>query len=48
MSQDELIRLALSAAPAHMAKEAAVMFQTEDGHLIKVRNGTNGFISVPA
>jgi hypothetical protein len=47
MSQDELIKLALSAAPAHVAKEAAVMVQGEDGKLVEVGKGTNGFTCVP-
>jgi hypothetical protein len=40
MSQDELIKLALSAAPTHIAKDAAVMLQGEDGKLIEVRKGS--------
>jgi hypothetical protein len=47
MSQDQLIKLALSAAPAHIAKEAAVMVQGEDGKLVEARKGTNGFTCVP-
>jgi hypothetical protein len=47
MSQDKLIKLALSAAPAHIAKEAAVMVQGEDGKLVEARKGTNGFTCVP-
>jgi hypothetical protein len=47
MSQDELIELALSAAPAHIAQEAAVMVQGEDGKLVEARKGTNGFTCVP-
>jgi hypothetical protein len=47
MSQDELIALALSAAPAHIAKDAAVMLPGEDGKLVEARQGTNGFTCVP-
>lgn len=47
MSQDQLIKLALSAAPAHIAQEAAVMIQGEDGKLVEAKKGTNGFTCVP-
>ena len=47
MSQDQLIKLALSAAPARIAKEAAVMVQGEDGKLVEAKKGTNGFTCVP-
>ncbi len=47
MSQDQLTTLALSAAPSHIAKEAAVMLQGEDGKLVEARKGTNGFTCVP-
>ena len=47
LSQDQLIKLALSAAPAHIAKDAAVMVQGEDGKLIEARKGTNVFTCVP-
>jgi len=47
LSQDELVLLALSAAPAHIAKEAAVTVQGEDGKLVEARKGTNGFTCVP-
>jgi len=47
MSQDRLIKLALSAAPTHITKGAAVMVQGEDGKLVESRKGTNGFTCVP-
>src|SRR3954462_9952703 len=47
MSQDELIMFAMSAAPAHIAKDAAVMLLGEDGQLIEVKKGTNGFMCMP-
>ncbi|MGH7166764.1 MAG: hypothetical protein ACREIS_14690 [Nitrospiraceae bacterium] len=37
MSQEAQIKLALSAAPPHIAKEASVKLPGEDGKLIEVR-----------
>src|SRR6266545_4136595 len=39
MSQEEQIKLALSAAPAHIAKDAAVMAFGADGKLQEVKAG---------
>ena len=47
MSQEAQIRLALSAAPPHISKEAGVMLPGEDGKLVEVRKGTNGFTCIP-
>jgi len=47
MSRDELITLALSAGPAHIAKDASVMIHDENGKLVEVRKGANGFTCVP-
>ena len=47
MSQDELIKLALSAAPAHIAKDATVMVPGPEGKLMEARKGTNGFTCIP-
>lgn len=47
MSEKEQIVLALSAAPAHIAKEAAVMVYGGDGKLVEVKAGTNGFTCIP-
>jgi hypothetical protein len=46
-SKEELIKLALSAAPAHIAKDATVMIPGEDGKLVEVQKGTNGFTCIP-
>ena len=48
MSQDEQIKMALSAAPAYIAKDAGVMLPGEDGKLTEVRKGTNGFTCIPS
>jgi len=37
MSQDEKIKLALSAGPAHLAKDAGVMLPDESGKLVEVK-----------
>jgi len=47
MSKDKLIKLALSAAPAYIAKDAAVMIPGDDGKLVEVRKGSNGFTCIP-
>ncbi|MBI4400993.1 MAG: hypothetical protein HY581_05120 [Nitrospirae bacterium] len=47
MSQGEQIKLALSAAPSHIAKEAAVMLPGADGKLVELKKGTNGFTCIP-
>ena len=47
MSQEEQIKLALSAAPEWIAKDAGVMLPGEDGKLAEVKKGTNGFTCIP-
>jgi hypothetical protein len=47
LSQEEQIKLALSAAPSHIAKDAAVMVFGADGKLQEVKPGTNGFTCIP-
>lgn len=47
LSKDDQTRLALSAAPPHIAKAAAVMIPGGDGKLEEVRKGTNGFTCIP-
>lgn len=47
LPQEEQVKLALSAAPARIAKDAAVMIYGEDGKLKEVKSGTNGFTCIP-
>lgn len=47
MSQEDQIKLALSAAPSHISKDAAVMLPDKDGKLAEVKKGTNGFTCIP-
>ena len=47
MSQEEKIKLALSAAPAHISKDAAVLLPDKDGKLVEAKKGTNGFTCIP-
>lgn len=47
MSEKEQTALALSAAPAHIAKEAGVMIYGADGKLTEVKPSANGFICIP-
>ena len=48
LSEHEQVKLALSAAPFHITKDASVMIYGTDGKLTETkREGTNGFICVP-
>lgn len=47
MSRDALIKLALSAAPPHIAKDAAVMIPGPDGKMVEAKKGSNGFTCIP-
>ena len=47
MSEKDQMALALSAAPARVAKDAGVMIYGADGKLTEVRKGTNGFVCIP-
>jgi hypothetical protein len=47
MSEKDQTALALSAAPAHVAKEAGVMIYGADGKLTEVKKSDNGFTCVP-
>lgn len=47
MSEKDQTALALSAAPAHIAKEAGVMIYGADGALTETRKSANGFTCVP-
>lgn len=47
MSQEEQIKLALSAAPLHISKDASVMLPGEEAKMVEVKKGTNGFTCIP-
>ena len=47
MSQEELIKLAMSAAPPHISKDATIMIPDKDGKLVEAKKGTNGFTCLP-
>ena len=47
MSEKDQTALALSAAPAHIAKEAGVMIYGADGKLTEARKSSNGFTCIP-
>lgn len=47
MSKEELINLALSAAPPEIAKDATAMVPGEDGKMVEGKKGTNGFTCFP-
>lgn len=47
MSKDDLIKLAMSAAPARISKDATVMIPGEGGKMVEAKKGTNGFTCLP-
>lgn len=47
MSEQEQTALALSAAPAHISRDAGVMIYGTDGKLAETKKGTNGFTCIP-
>jgi hypothetical protein len=47
MSEQDQTAMALSAAPAHISKDAGVMIYGADGKLTEVKKGTNGFTCIP-
>lgn len=47
MSKADLIKLAMSAAPAKISNDATIMIPGEDGKLIEAKKGTNGFTCIP-
>lgn len=47
MSEKDQTALALSAAPAHIAREAGVMVLGADGKLTEVKKSENGFTCIP-
>ena len=47
MSKDQLVELALSAAPPDIAKDATAMVPGEDGKMVEGKKGTNGFTCFP-
>ena len=47
MSKEEQIKLAQSAAPDYISKDATVMMQDKDGKTIEAKKGTNGFTCFP-
>jgi len=47
LPQEEQIKLAQSAAPPSISKDATVMVIGEDGKLMEAQKGTNGFTCIP-
>ncbi|HKY71495.1 MAG TPA: hypothetical protein VJL88_06205 [Nitrospira sp.] len=47
MSEKDQTALALSAAPAHIAKDAGVIIYGTDGKLTEVKKSSNGFTCIP-
>src|SRR3972149_2288203 len=47
MSVEKQIKLAQSAAPLGVSRDAAVMIIGEDGNLMEAKKGTNGFVCLP-
>ena len=47
MSKEQLVKLAESAAPMEISKDATIMIPGEDGKLMEAKKGTNGFTCIP-
>jgi hypothetical protein len=47
MSQEQQIKIAQSAAPARISKEATIMIFGQDGKLTEAKKGSNGFTCIP-
>ena len=47
MSQEQQIKIAQSAAPARISKEATIMVFGQDGKLTEAKKGSNGFTCIP-
>lgn len=47
MSKEEQIKLAQSAAPDYISKDATIMMQDKDGKTVEAKKGTNGFTCFP-
>jgi len=47
MSKEQLIKLALSAAPELISRDATVMIPGADGKMVAAKKGTNGFTCLP-
>ncbi len=47
LSQEEQIKLAQSAAPPHISKNATIMVMGTDGKMVEAKKGTNGFTCIP-
>jgi len=47
MSVEKQIKLAQSAAPLGVSRDATVMIAGEDGNLMEAKKGTNGFVCLP-
>jgi hypothetical protein len=47
MSQEQQIKIAESAAPARISKDATIMVYGQDGKLTEARKGSNGFTCIP-
>ncbi len=47
MSQQQLIELAMSAAPPFISTNATILIPGADGAMVEARKGTNGFTCIP-
>ena len=47
LSKDEQVKLAESAAPPRISQDATITIFGQDGKLVEVRKGTNGFTCLP-
>jgi hypothetical protein len=45
--KDQLIKEAMAAGPAHIAKDATILAPGPDGQMVELRHGTNGWTCIP-
>lgn len=45
--KDVLIKEAMAAGPAHIAKDATILAPGADGQMVELRHGTNGWTCIP-
>jgi hypothetical protein len=47
MSKEQLVKLAMSAAPPAISKDATILVPGADGKMVEAQKGTNGFTCLP-
>lgn len=48
LPKDQQMKIAQTAAPSHISKDATIMVYGDDGKLVEAKKGSNGFTCIPA